>query len=394
MPRTLICLTLAAAVAALLFRPPAFGACCYFSAVGQDVNQPAQKAFLTWDPQEQVESFTVQPKFEGNAKDFGMVIPTPTRPRLYEMPRDFFKEIAVFTILRPMPLDKYKRFLPALRGAFAGAGGAVEKARVRVVEAGIVGTLDYKIVTAEQARDLYDWLKENHYSYAGDEATLDYYIGKKSFFTVMKIDPMQTTRRPDGSYSGDITPTRFTFASERLIYPLRITQISVKEQTEALFYVEAPAKMDLSGRWSYQLSWAPMWLQALAFAVPEKVTPQEKEWDTVVKGALPQLQAQLQGENRRDPQWQPARLEWAKRLNSDDLRMLDGAVRFDREADPAAVQQLKILRGHLREGQWITKVRKVFRHDEMTQDLEFTRAMLAGKPDDMEYIYILPTSPP
>lgn len=95
----------------LLAHPAAFGACCYFSALGQDVNQPGQKAFITWDPQEDIESFTVQPRFEGNAKDFGMVIPTPSRPRLYEMPRDFFKELAVFTILRPMPLDKYKLFL-------------------------------------------------------------------------------------------------------------------------------------------------------------------------------------------------------------------------------------------------------------------------------------------
>src|SRR5215467_4989661 len=90
---------------------PVDSACCYFSAKDQDILQPAQKAFLTWDPQEQVESFTVQPKFEGNAKDFGMVIPTPSRPKLDEMPRDFFKELAVFTILEPMDLNKYKRIL-------------------------------------------------------------------------------------------------------------------------------------------------------------------------------------------------------------------------------------------------------------------------------------------
>src|ERR671937_510624 len=92
MRRALIFVALGGMGFLLLSRLPAFGACCYFSAVGQDVNQPAQKAFLTWDPQEKVESFTVQPKFEGNARDFGMVIPTPTRPRLYEIPRDFFKE--------------------------------------------------------------------------------------------------------------------------------------------------------------------------------------------------------------------------------------------------------------------------------------------------------------
>src|ERR1700736_2455366 len=75
-------------------------ACCYFAAKDKDILQPAQKAFLTWDPAEKVETFTVQPRFEGNAQDFGMVIPTPARPKLAEMPRDFFKELAVFTILK------------------------------------------------------------------------------------------------------------------------------------------------------------------------------------------------------------------------------------------------------------------------------------------------------
>src|SRR5258705_10710883 len=78
-------------------------ACCYFSAKNADILQPAQKVFITWDPQKQLESFTVQPKFEGNALDFGMVIPTPTQPKLHEMPRDFFKHLAVYTILKKSP---------------------------------------------------------------------------------------------------------------------------------------------------------------------------------------------------------------------------------------------------------------------------------------------------
>src|SRR5437588_5580530 len=99
---------------------PLQAACCYFSAKNADILQPAQKAFLTWDPVEKVETFTVQPRFEGNAPDFGMVIPTPAQPKLHEMPRDFFKELAVFTILEPMDLSKYKRFSFA-RGPVPGA---------------------------------------------------------------------------------------------------------------------------------------------------------------------------------------------------------------------------------------------------------------------------------
>jgi len=389
----LTCLALLGAAACAGSDWPAQAACCYFSAVGQDVNQPAQKAFITWDPQEQIETFTVQPKFEGNAKDFGMVIPTPARPRLFEMPRDFFKELAVYTILRPMPLDKYK-LMKRFRSLAAGVAGEDRFAkRVQVLEEGVVGTLDYKIVKADQAQDLYDWLKEHKYSYAGDSATLDHYIQKKWFFTVMKIDPMQQKRRPDGSYTGEVTPTRFTFASSRLVYPLRITQLSVDGQTEALLYIQAPHKVDMPGNWSYQLSWAPMWKQALAFAVPEKVTAQEKSWQGVVDQQMPDLQRRIQTAGSGG-KVQPTRLEWARKLTASDIGMLGGTVKFDREADAAAVAQLKILRGHLKEGQWVTKLRKVFRAEEMDRDLELVPANLGGKPDTMEYVYILPTSPP
>src|SRR5260370_6934778 len=88
-----------ALVAIALWVPAAPAACCYFSAKNADILQPAQKAFLTWDPVEKVETFTVQPKFEGNALDFGMVIPTPTQPKLHEMPRAFFKHPALYSII-------------------------------------------------------------------------------------------------------------------------------------------------------------------------------------------------------------------------------------------------------------------------------------------------------
>jgi hypothetical protein len=402
MKRIFSCLLMVGAVGGGLSRLPAEAACCYFSAVGQDVNQPAQKAFLTWDPQEQVESFTVQPRFEGNAKDFGMVIPTPTRPRLFEMPRDFFKELAVFTILRPTPKGKFRTFGPAFGGSggfggggMAGAGGlAAPRPRVEVLESGLVGSLDYKILKAEEAGDLYRWLKGNGYTYAGDEETLDYYLKKRWFFTVMKIDPMQQKRREDGSYQGSVSPTRFVFSSDRLVYPLRITRLSIKEKTEALFYVQGPRKMDLPGPWSYQLSWLPMWRQAMGMAYPQRLTAQERDWQPVAEAAVKELDGARNAASKQLSTWEPTRLDWAKRLDTRDLAMVQGTVQFDRQADLSSVQQLKILQGHLREQQWLTKLRKTFRPAEMEHDLEFVPAALGGQVDEMEYTYAYPTSPP
>src|SRR5438046_6777710 len=98
------------------------GACCYFSAKDKDVLQPGQKVFISWDPMEKVESWTVQPKFDGNAADFGMVIPTPTQPKLDEMPRDFFKELALYSLLkkREQPASKLLPPDPILLGGLPG----------------------------------------------------------------------------------------------------------------------------------------------------------------------------------------------------------------------------------------------------------------------------------
>ncbi len=224
-------------------------ACCYFSAKTADILQPAQKVFITWDPSEKVETFTVQPKFEGNALDFGMVIPTPSQPKLNEMPRDFFKHLAVYSIMKKRESPRSK-LLPieitkvvvirAIGNRISVLEDAIVKQSesIKILEAGVVGSLDYKIIEATRADDLFQWLKDNKYSYSGDEATLQHYIQKKWLFTVMKIDTMQMKRNKDGTFAGEVTPTRFRFASDKIVYPLKITQISVREKTEALFYVQ------------------------------------------------------------------------------------------------------------------------------------------------------------
>src|SRR6202171_1055638 len=106
-------------------------ACCYFSAKNTDILQPAQKVFITWDPAEKIETFTVQPKFEGNALDFGMVIPTPTEPKLHEMPRAFFSHLAVYTIMKKREFP-HSKLLPVFRNLGGapgqGGGGGLQKA--------------------------------------------------------------------------------------------------------------------------------------------------------------------------------------------------------------------------------------------------------------------------
>src|SRR5262245_12687844 len=438
-------------------------ACCYFSAKNADILQPAQKVFITWNPDEKIETFTVQPKFEGNALDFGMVIPTPSQPKLNEMPRDFFKHLAVYTIMKKREMPR-SLILPrpskgfgggAAKGGFGKKGGSdakeadpESKPSVVVLEAGVVGSLDYKIIEATKADDLFTWLKDNKYSYSGDEATLNHYIQKKWLFTVMKIDTMQMKRNKDGSFNGEVTPTRFQFASEKLVYPLKITQISVRERTEALFYVQAPHKVDLPGDLTYQYTWVPM-LQAASGCTPGGLPGRGGQWLDAFKGQIPALLQRAAALDYRFVAGQrsqpnkkghiPTTMEWARKLSEDDIKVLQGKAPYSekvpdvdegftaadlkdpkraqavikviqarlqkaqqerpigflvREAPQDDVRALQQLAGHLQAGLFITKFRKIFARDEMNDDLLIVPARHNDADDDSEYEEILPTAPP
>lgn len=445
--------------------PPADSACCYFIAKDKDILQPAQKAFLTFDPVEKVETFTVQPKFEGNAQDFGMVIPTPSKPKLDPAPRDFFKHLAVFSILKKREYPE-SYLLPVPLPAAAPSGGAgggdggprprrkADEPTVRVVESGIVGSLEYKIIEADRADDLFTWLKDHRYNYSGDESTLDFYVKKKWLFTVMKIDTAQMKKNADGSYTGEVTPTRFRFASEQFIYPLRITRISVKDRTEALFYVQAPYKCDLPGDWTYQFQWVPMLKNAQGWYAKGIFGDHDlpgfgDEWIKAIKPRIPNLlkRGEELGFNfvsgQRPKPNKDGRvattLEWARKLGKDDIALLKGEFAYSetlpdpdkgftsadtadpkkaervyaeirkrletyrkerpggyliRKAPPEDVKALQQLRGYLTEGQFLTKFRKEFTKGEMEDDLLIVPAKIGDAVDRSEYTEILPTSPP
>ncbi len=344
-----------AVTALAILAGPVAGACCYFAAQDKDINQPAQKAFITWDPEAKQESFTVQPKFEGDARDFGMVVPTPTRPKLDEMPRDFFANLAVYTILLPLPEQIWVQFEEVIyeKMAFSeGIGQSVYSMRkrgmgVRVLESGVVGSLDYKILTAERADGLYEWLEVNGYSYAGDESTLDHYIQKGWVFTVMKIDTKQMKKGAGGAYQGEVTPTRFAFKSDSLVYPLKITAISVRDSTEALFYVQAPEQMDLQGNWSWAWSYRLMWLTSGRVCISQKrLTPQESQ-------EMQDRRKQIEEMRREVPGFDTTKLEWARRIGKADLEVIDSPLKHYRQMglpdlpDDAKVVSLKSMKDEL-----------------------------------------------
>ena len=130
-----------------------------------------------------------------------------------------------------------------MRGGVSRKRGGRNKAKREPaikIRGGTVGSLDYKIIEAGRADDLFNWPKDNKYSYSGDEATLNHYIKEVALFTVMKIDTMQMKRNKDSTFEGEVT-RRDSNSRAQARLSLKITQISVRERPK-LFYVQARSK--------------------------------------------------------------------------------------------------------------------------------------------------------
>src|SRR5262245_53179159 len=166
----------------------------------------------------------------------------------------------------------------------------------------------------------------------------------------MKIDTKQMKKDDKGNFLGEVSPTRFQFSSEQLVYPLKITQISVKDQTEALFYVSAPYKTDLPGDNTYQYQWVPMLQNAQGWYAKgifgsNDLPGKADDWLKAIQTDAPALlqKGQALGFNfvsgQRPTPNKDGRiattLEWARKLTAADVKVLTGAAPYSEKVpDP------------------------------------------------------------
>jgi hypothetical protein len=167
--------------------------------------------------------------FEGDAEDFAWVIPVPNKPEIAVSDPELFWELYDFT----------RTEIPPKRGfgcGFAAAPG--DQDGVDVIEEQVVGPYATAILSATNATALADWLNANGYIFPEDgEEIISEYIEKEWYFVATKINAVEE----DTGYAlaeGTIDPIVLSFASEEIVYPLRITSLSATAP-QVLLYVFA-----------------------------------------------------------------------------------------------------------------------------------------------------------
>jgi hypothetical protein len=196
-------------------------------AMFHDLYESAQRAVILYG--NSTEHLILSVSFEGDAEDFAWVIPVPNKPEIAVSDPELFWELSDFT----------RRGLP--RGGGCGAAAPSDQEGVDVIEEQVVGPYATAILSATNATALADWLNANGYIFPEDgEEIVSEYIQKEWYFVATKINAVEE----DTGYAlaeGAIEPIVLRFASDEIVYPLRITSLSATNTTspEVLLYVLA-----------------------------------------------------------------------------------------------------------------------------------------------------------
>ena len=212
--------------------------------VYRDLYESAQRAVILYG--NSTEHLILSVSFEGDAEDFAWVIPVPDKPEIAVTDAELFWELSDFTRIEIPPKPGFGCL------SFGGmAPGDLDG--VDVIEEQVVGPYATAILSATNATALADWLNANGYIFPEEgKEIISEYIEKEWYFVATRINTMvdvdlfgyeeEPEEEPIAALAeGAIEPIVLSFASEELVYPLRITSLSATIVTppEVLLYVFA-----------------------------------------------------------------------------------------------------------------------------------------------------------
>lgn len=180
------------------------------------------------------EEITLAMAVRGTSKKAAWIMPVPSEARVELGDPDLFGDLAMATRPRTVYRTTYwpfRGFLKELQGRGDGAGaptaGSVDvrqRMRLGPFEVARLGATDPAAVTA--------WLGTNGYVVPeGLAANLAPYVTEKWEIVAVRLAP------EDGSngLSGETPPLRLSFASDRIVYPMRLSKGATTPQTVTVY---------------------------------------------------------------------------------------------------------------------------------------------------------------
>ena len=209
---------------------PAFAMCTWNFAPPGRVYEPvdATEAFLSYE--NGMQRVVMQPEFRGNAEDFAIVYPTPSKPEVTAASETLFMELNDFTnpeqfVVMPMMFDDNLESV-----------GVANKG-VTVIEEKEVGDYVATVLTADTGANLIEWLQDNDYDFDEDDTEkMNYYTERDGFhFIVLKVNMSEAETDEDGFVLGQLSPIEFAFAADTPQLPMRTLESEMGDMVFDLY---------------------------------------------------------------------------------------------------------------------------------------------------------------
>jgi len=254
---------------------------------GETIDIADETALIVWDDANDVEHFIRQATFVGTARDFGFLVPTPSRPRIEAADPAVFQELARIT----EPRTEHRTETGISFGCSSSPTSHADKKTdalepgVVVLEQKQVGNLDAAVLAfradktlkvEDTADELLDWLTARGYAVRPDLIEwLAPYIERKWIITAFKIagQPGAESLAPGANVAVKASAVRISFKTDRPLFPYREPAAQRDEQsrkTPRALRVYVAAKERMAGTIGETLSWPAQTLWAGAIADSER----------------------------------------------------------------------------------------------------------------------------
>lgn len=188
-------------------------------------NETTQKAFIFF--QNQTENLVISTSYQGNSADFAWIIPTPTKPEIAK------SSAKLFTTLQK--ITKTNDSGPIISQSGFSLNDASKSSSVEVIDEKTVDIYDTVTLKATDDKVLSNWLNDHGYTFPSEKSpALKSYVDNNWYFVVAKIQvsAVGSTEVKNQLATGTLTPLRLTFATDKIIYPMKLTGLALEYAME------------------------------------------------------------------------------------------------------------------------------------------------------------------
>jgi hypothetical protein len=330
----------------------------------KDINEPTQKAIIAYDAG--YESLILQVKYDGPVEEFGWLIPVPNLPKVKQASMECFYELSKYTQKK---FDETGTMMMSLSASSARA--EEPEPPVKVIAIKTVGAYQVAVLSTKDAGALESWLNANNFALPPDNTgVIDSYVKQGWYFVAARINLSKAAgfavlsgapKAAQGAKaaleeklsSGELHPLQISFASEKCVFPLKISSINGKP-SEVQVYVLSPEPLVEKVAFEQKLSENYAW-RTNAIARRKASTRR-----------LRMFPGRYSGVTNAPPM--PDQLMERSLVN--DAEVLPYAE-VSRKDLPVCSKELSLRQG---QQQWLTKKTWTFQPEEM-RDLEFVPAV-------------------